>query len=279
MNTKSMSLTNGQKIEYQESMGSGISLIMIHGLGSNYLAFKKLAAKLLGSFHMIMIDLPKYLNSDNDKKIVLGDYVDMIYELCIRLRTKTATLVGHSMGGQISVMAAYKYPAVFQKIVLLAPAGFEIFTNVDRRWFATHMTKLNLKAQSDITIKRNFDINFYGGRLPEDAQFMYHDRLKIKSNDLAYDRYTTYLVGCVQAMLNEPIIDILSKITQPTLVLFGETDMLIPNRILHPKKTTSDIAAIANLIPDVQIETVAKAGHFVLWDAAGEVAKFIKSFY
>jgi pimeloyl-ACP methyl ester carboxylesterase len=84
---------------------------------------------------------------------------------------------------------------------------------------------------------------------------------------------------CVRAMLDEPVFDRLQEIKQPTLILFGTEDALIPNRILHPTQSTLQIGQLAQVsIPGSQLHFIPQAGHMLQWEQAAAVNDAIKAF-
>ena len=71
----------------------------------------------------------------------------------------------------------------------------------------------------------------------------------------------------------------LEAITQKTLVIFGDKDMLIPNRYFNPTLTTEAVGNIAlDKIEKVNLEFVKDAGHFVQFEKPKETNLLIKQF-
>lgn len=67
-------------------------------------------------------------------------------------------------------------------------------------------------------------------------------------------------------MIDEPVIDRLDQITQPTLILFGANDNLIPNRYLNPGKTVDIAKYGASKIKGSKLVMVPKCGHFMMFE-------------
>ncbi|MDX2474094.1 MAG: alpha/beta hydrolase, partial [Candidatus Krumholzibacteria bacterium] len=70
----------------------------------------------------------------------------------------------------------------------------------------------------------------------------------------------------VGAMIEAPVLDRLADITQPTLVLFGENDRLIPNRYLHGGHTVDIAEQGAQKMPAAELVMVPECGHFVQFE-------------
>jgi pimeloyl-ACP methyl ester carboxylesterase len=81
-------------------------------------------------------------------------------------------------------------------------------------------------------------------------------------------------------MVDEPVFEKLKYIEQPTLILFGENDNLIPNRYLNPGKTEPIARAGAKEIKNSKLVMVPKCGHFMMFEKPevfnSEVKNFLK---
>lgn len=260
---KKATLPDGVEIAYMDE-GQGPVLLMIHGLGSYGPAWKKNMEVLKSSYRCIAVDLPGYGHSSK------GDYpIDMKYfarQLQVflqQLGIEKATWVGHSMGGQISITAALYYPQAVERLILAAPAGFETFTEGEKQWFREALTAESVKKTPTEQLVLNFYDNFF--EFPEDAAFMISDRLAMRKT-VDFDWYCTTIPKCVQGMVNQPVFDFLGEIKQPTLVVFGQQDNLIPNRFMHGGFTRTVMEQGAAKIPGARLVPVDKAGHFVQFE-------------
>lgn len=271
-------LPNQVTLAYADEGTGKNTLVFIHGLGSYLPAWKKVVDDLRQDHRCIVVDLPGYGKSAQGNWVYdMNFFADCINALVKKLKIRKASLVGHSMGGQISMTLALRQPKWLQKLVLLAPAGFETFTDQDRTWFTQFVTPVNFKAAPPAQIEQNFNVNFYGAKMPVDARFMYEDRLAL-SKTRAYDHYCNMIPKCVQGMLQQPVHARMGEIKQPTLIFYGNEDLLIPNRILHPKLTIREVAEQGHRIPNSQLIMVPQCGHFVLWDGAATVNSNIRKF-
>lgn len=279
---RSVNLSNGNdsiEMNYIKTGSGSIDLILLHGLGSNLKAWKKISPILSEDFTLYAIDLPKYLDREGKTNVSMMSYAAHIISFCKQMGIESANIVGHSMGGQVAIHTGLLAPDLIQSLILLAPAGIEEFSEFDRKWFSSYVTKEYYLSLSESKIKQLFDINFNGNKTPMDAQFMIQDRIDIMADSLRYSRYVDYLIAAVQAMLDEPVKASLDELRMPTLLLFGKNDQLIPNRILHPKTTVHDLMDECNtLIRDVETHIIDDAGHFLQWDQAERVADSIRSF-
>jgi pimeloyl-ACP methyl ester carboxylesterase len=255
-------------------------ILCIHGLSSYIPAWSKLIPLLKDQFRCIAIDLPGYGKSSAGAHPGTMDfYADTIAKLIRKLSLNNVTLAGHSMGGHISIAAALLYPELINKLILLAPAGFETFTDEEKAWIKRNNSPEIYSMVSDRQVRFNYEINFY--KMPGDVEAMIMDRIAMK-------KWKNYKDNCkvvsnsLNGLLDYPVFDKLKLITQPTLILFGRNDKLIPHSILHKKLTPELIAASgASQIPNSKLSLINECGHFLQFekpaDVASEIIPFMKS--
>lgn len=273
---KKLKLDSGPEIAYVDEGKGDKVIIFIHGLGSYLPAWKKNIEGLKSSYRCIAIDLPGYGKSSKQPHSgKMSYYASVVNEFAGKLRLKQVTLAGHSMGGQISMVAALNYPDLVQSLILVDPAGFERFTEGQKQWFRNVMTLEGVKNTAAEDIQSNLAVNFYN--MPADAEFMISDRLAMRTA-ADFDHYCYAVVQSVNGMVDEPVIDLLPDISQPTLIIFGENDNLIPNRFLNPGRTRKIAGIGKDKIPDSQLFMVKKAGHFVQFEKPIEVNNAIEDF-
>ncbi len=277
---QTITLPSGQQIAYREAGEGEQSLVMIHGLGSYLPVWNKLFPLLTPQFHCIAIDLPAYGQSGEAVDTVSMDFFAAQIEAFIQAKgLENVSLIGHSMGGQIAMRLALRAKLPLQKLILLAPAGIEIFSQAEGDLMKQIVTPASILALPDSQIEQNFAINFFGNRLPADAAFMYEDRLRMKADSAAYDRFSRLFPQSVRAMLDGPVFQELGELDLPVLVVFGEEDALIPNRYLHPDLTTQQIGEKATeALPQGRLMMIPECGHFVPWDGAEALGAAMTSF-
>jgi len=219
---------------------------MIHGLGSYLPAWKKNIVELSKNYRIIAVDLPGYGKSSKlPHSGLMTFYAGVIAELIQKLDLDAVNLAGHSMGGQISMILALEKPELVKRLILVDPAGFEAFHAGQRNWFKDVMTPNLVRLTTVDAIEVNLASNFY--RMPDDALFIIEDRIAMR--DAAdFEAYCLAVARSVHGMVEEPVLDKIAGIRVPTLIFFGENDMLIPNRYLNPGFTSKIAEKGASLI-------------------------------
>lgn len=265
-------------LKYRQAGNGEHTFVLIHGLGSNSKAFNKNISELAKKAAVFALDLPGYGDTElGDFVPGMDTYATAIAEFIERKKLRNVTLVGHSMGGQIAMrLASEQQPTWLKNLVLLSPAGVEQFTEDEKKWFYAVVNEQLYLNMTDDQIEQNFNINFFGGKLPKDAEFMLSERLRLKKETEKYKAYVATIVNSIYAMLAEPVYGKIGDIGVPIVVIYGKNDMLIPNRILHPQQSLASLlATLKKDYPHIKIEQLDAAGHFALWDQSDLVNRCI----
>ncbi len=276
--TKRLLLPGEIEIAYTETGKGRKTILFLHGLGSNRKCWRKNMESLSRHFRCIAIDFPGYgQSSRGNYPYNMSFFAEKVRAFIHQLDPPQLLLVGHSMGGQVAITTVLQEPGIAQKLVLLAPAGFETFSRTERTLVRSFSSPALLRATPDEQLRQNIEANFYD--FPADAEFMVSDRLKLKRSD-AYPDYCRMIPKCMIGMVDEPVYKRLPEIRTPTLVIFGADDNLIPNKVLHPGLRTTDVAeAGASRIPDSHLEIFSPCGHFVQWECAPAVNRSLINFF
>lgn len=253
------------------------TILMIHGLGSYAQAWKKNIGVLSQKYRVIAVDLPGYGKSSKvPHSGLMSFYAGVIADFIGQLNLGQVNVAGHSMGGQIAMVLALEKPALVKRLILVDPAGFEAFHAGQKDWFKEVMTPNLVRLTSVDAIEANLASNFY--RMPDEARFMIEDRIAWR--DAAdFEAYCLAVTRSVAGMVDEPVLDKLDKLAVPTLIFFGENDLLIPNRFLNPGFTRKIAEQGAAAIKGSKLVMVPRCGHFMMFEKAdvfnSETAGFI----
>ena len=123
-------------IAFKDTQHNSETILFIHGLGCTASIWEELSTTLSVNYRCISIDLPSYGNSaELTGTFSLSAITEELYKfiLSLKIDAQKLHLCGHSMGGQIAIILALRYPNVFNKLILVAPAGFEQFTEREKQ--------------------------------------------------------------------------------------------------------------------------------------------------
>ncbi len=116
---------HGQEVAYVEIPGSGPLLLLVHGVGSSRRTWEPVLRLLeQRGAHVIALDLPGHGESAKGRRdYSLGALASTVRDLMDHLGERRAVLVGHSLGGGVSLQFAYQYPERIEGLVLVASGG------------------------------------------------------------------------------------------------------------------------------------------------------------
>ncbi len=274
---KKLSLGDSLKIAYVE-MGKGEqTLVFIHGLASYLPAWQYNLDTLSTKYRCIALDLPGYgKSSKGNHNYTMSFFAQTLKTLMQELAIEKATLIGHSMGGQIAMTFALKYPENVEKLVLIAPAGFETFKPEQAQLLENFTTPEQIKNTPDQKIRSNLEVNF--SKMPESAEFMITDRIKMKTAS-DFDGFSQAVAKSVKGMLSEPVLEQLPQLKIPTLIIYGEEDKLIPNKFFNAQLSTQQVGELGTeKISSAQLKMIKNAGHMVQFEKYQEVNQRIFEF-
>src|SRR5260221_4917559 len=114
---------NGQQISvHEEGPENGPVALLIHGWSSTWFALKPLLPILNHRYHCLAVDLPGYGESPRMPQRAESDaYAELLAALIRQVSKWPVLLIGHSMGGMISLTIAMRYPELVERMVLLCP--------------------------------------------------------------------------------------------------------------------------------------------------------------
>ncbi|NLN96701.1 MAG: alpha/beta fold hydrolase [Bacteroidales bacterium] len=216
-----------QSIEFKNQnihfcvQGEGPDLVLLHGFTESLQIWNDFAEKLSQSFRVICIDLPGHGRSGNLSEIhsmeLIAEVVHAVLSFC---RVQSCVLVGHSMGGYVTLAFANLFPEMLKGIVLFhsqADADSDVAKqNRDR---TVQLVKMN---------RSGFINQFIPGLFAEEN----HERLSgeiEKLKNQAGSISARSLVAALEGMkLRTGKRDVLAKLSMPVLFIVGKKDSRIP---------------------------------------------------
>jgi len=235
------------KTAYLET-GSGDTVLLLHGVSSAGITWYPVIGPLSAHFHVIAPDIVGYGESDKPP----ADYDAPYY--CAWLTAfldavgvQEAHVVGHSKGGALSLRFALDSPARVKSLVLVDSAGLGVGSGAS---FSALLAMLCYNLFPSRTTG-----------LWVTRQVM-HDPQNL---DPALGEYIDGVIkspGGRRALLRgrahtriSP--EQLAQISQPTLIIWGDDDRLIP---------VAQAEAAAKALPHAQLHVIREAGHSPFFD-------------
>lgn len=274
--TNYIDLPGNCRVAYIDEGAGERTLLFIHGLANYAMVWRRNIEYLKKYYRCIAIDLPGNGLSDHDEhKFSMKFFSQCVVNFIDALKLKHVCLVGHSMGGQISMTTLLNEPGYADALILCAPAGFEAFTVMEKTLYYSSMHMLDFIASDEHNLRATIESSFYNKHKHADSIINELTGI-LRSYKLGY--YKKMVEACIKSMLEEPVLGRLHLIKQPALVLFGNHDRLIPNKLIHHITTEQLAKDAVKEMPNARLEMIADAGHFVQWEKADEVNREIVIF-
>ncbi|MCD6013888.1 MAG: hypothetical protein K0Q79_3750 [Flavipsychrobacter sp.] len=274
--THRIALPGNCEIAYVDEGRGEQTILFIHGLANYAMVWQKNIEHLKHNYRCIAIDLPgNGLSGRNEHDFSIKFFAESVYAFIKAMGLKKLCIAGHSMGGQVAMTLLINHPECAEKLVLCAPAGLEEFSSFDKTLFFAGYHLFDMVSSEEGMLRKTIEHSFYHhGTQAESVIKELTDIMK--TYKLNY--YRKMIDGCIKGMIEEPVLDRVHLIKQPTLILFGMHDALIPNKLLHhytPEKMARDAV---KKFPSATLEMFANCGHFLQWEKAEEVSESIVMF-
>jgi len=235
---------------HYEVLGHGEPVLLLHGWLGSWGLWQETMATLGTRYRTYALDFWGF--GDSGKKrdtYAVQDFVSLVDQFMERLGLHQAPLVGHSMGGTVSLAVAIRYPRRASKVVVIGSpivgsslalplklAGRRLIAAMlfNRMWaFRAVMRTASPYISTD-------------PRFPE-----------MMDRDLSRTTLESFLLS-IASLRRTDLRPRLAQVQVPVMGMYGERD-----RIVNPRQWESLQAGI----PQARIERFAGTGHFIMLDA------------
>ncbi len=266
---------HGQRLAYLEA-GQGPPLLLIHGIAEAAWAWEVIIPALARKHRVIAPDLLGHGRSAKPRgDYSLGNQATLMRDLMISLDIDHATLVGHSLGGGITMQFAYQYPERCERMVLIASGGLgQDVTFVLRSLGLPGADLVAPLVLSNTTRGMMLGVARWLGRRGmkpspgQKAMWRSYAGLTEPATRAAF-------IATVRAVIDQrgQRVSALERLylakSMPTLLLWGEKDRIIP--VSHARSAHEEM-------PGSRLEVIDDAGHFVQLERPQRVAELILDF-
>lgn len=232
----------GVRVGYAEagSHNAGTPLIMLHGYNGSFECWYPYTMRDLGAERRVIApDLPGNGLSGRLGEHTLESYAEFVVALMDALGVEQADLLGHSMGGQVAIATAWRFPERFRRLVLVDSSGLPEL--VRPQWLAP------IRMLSDSCMRH---VRLYP---------MYV-RIGLRARAA---REGLYLLR------RKSISRHLKSVLAPTLIIWGSRDRVVP--LEHG-------AFMARHIPSARLAVIRGAGHMPFYQKPEEFKRLVLAF-
>jgi pimeloyl-ACP methyl ester carboxylesterase len=191
-------------------------------------------------------------------ELTIPGYGRTVERLCERLGLATVAVVGNSMGGFVGAELAIQFPERAERLLLVSAAGISSSDVARTPVLALGRIAAALSTNSIADHRRVASrpglrhgalalVARYPGRIPADAIY----------EGLMLGAGKPGMTAALRATLDYDFRERLPEIARPTLVVWGEEDMILPSRDAHE---------FERLIPDARKVMLEDTGHVPMFE-------------
>ena len=253
--------------------GKGEPIVLIHGYGAGMWVWEKQVDALAKDYQVFAVDLLGHGFSDRPKiEYSPETYVRSLKCFMEGVGIEKAVLIGNSMGGGIAWGMAVSFPERVKKLILIDAAPPDVLDQVQNDSFRMLVEVKDLPFFPYLLIASG-NRGSIKGVLEEcvSNRSLITREITDRAFQLLRIRGTTWALTSTFRHATEAMRfkESLSLIPHPTLVIWGEQDLIFPVRVgekLH------------SVIPRSILRTIPQSGHIPMWETPEAVNPLLLSF-
>lgn len=220
MNNQHITTYKNALVSYTDT-GKGTAVILLHGFLENKTMWNALIEELSTRYRVIAIDLLGHGHTDPLGYLhTMEDNADLVHSVLHELKLRKVILVGHSMGGYVSLAFAELYPEMVKGIALLNSTAK-----------ADSEEKKKNRDRAINAVKENY-ANFVRMSVTNLFSETNRERLRKQVDDVKEQALRTPLQGVIASLEGMKIRKdrerILHEAKFPVLLVLGEKDEVLP---------------------------------------------------
>jgi len=216
---KTISYQN-KKIVYH-SYGAGKPVMLVHGFGEDGNIWKNQTEFLKEKFHIIVPDLPGSGQSEMIDDMSIEGMAEVLHSIIHEENIETCTLIGHSMGGYITLAFAKKYWNHLHAFGLVHSTAF---ADSEEKKSTRKKGIEFIKQHGAFEFLKTATPNLFSEEFKENQPVFIGEFIKTLNNFSP-----TVLVKYYEAMMERPDRTVTLKNTNvPVLIIMGKYDNAVP---------------------------------------------------
>lgn len=257
---------------YYRARGNGKPVVLVHGFAEDSNIWNYQLEKLAEKFYVIVPDLPGSGRSEMlEGKVGIEDYAQVIKAIAdVEVTGMEAdkgvkslfTLIGHSMGGYITLAFAEKYPELLNAIGLFHSTAY-----------ADDDVKKEARRKGMEFIKNNGAYAFIKSTTPN----LFSEKTKSENPQLieeligmSKDFSSQSLIQYYEAMIQRPDrTTVLESFQRPVLFIIGKHDTAVPLQISLEQCHLPSVS---------HIHILENSGHIGMWEEKPRATAFLLNF-
>lgn len=243
-------------------------ILLIHGWGGTGSYWRSTAFALSATHQVIVPDLPGTGRSQPvSQPQNMFDQVATLASLLDDLNLDRVQVIGHSMGGAMSILLAEQRPQQVTRIVLTSLSFFLSASDVTIYRAVMQLFKVSMRARPqwlvDVPFMQNMLAKRFFHHVPQDRPLL---RQGLKDY-LELDTGTA--IACAQNAPDPSISAAGQGLTMPVLLVACRQDQVMPPQ---------NVATTVDMIPDCRLYWIDDCGHMPMLEKADEYLSVVRDF-
>jgi pimeloyl-ACP methyl ester carboxylesterase len=255
------SITTDQGIVHYEVFGRGRPVILLHGWLGSWGLWQETMTFLGQYYRTYALDFWGFGESGKKRNTYqVQDFVSLVDQFMEKLGIVQAPLVGHSMGGTVSLSVAMRYPERVKKVIIIGSpivgsslaiplklAGYRSIAFLLFHMFGAF--RMAMRTVSPLICR--------------DPRFP-----AMMDRDLSKTTLESFLVS-IASLRRTDLRLRLCEIEVPVMGMFGDRD-----NIVSPRQGQT----LQQGLPSARVERYPKAGHFIMLDEPAVFSQALKAY-
>jgi 4,5:9,10-diseco-3-hydroxy-5,9,17-trioxoandrosta-1(10),2-diene-4-oate hydrolase len=250
----------------------GSPILLVHGIGQYIEHWESAMTALAAQHRVYAVDLPGHGKTDKpmDISYTIDEFAQFIKDFMAALDIEKAHIVGHSLGGAISIRFILKHTTVADKLILVNSGGFGREVNMLFRI-------LRLPLLGEMITRPSLSVS------AALLKMFVHNPATMTNDIVKHNYQMNSLPGAQQSLLkilrtnvnfwgqidNSDNIRHIPSIPNPALVIWGRQDNLIP--VTHAEVP-------AKGFPNVRVKILENCRHFPMLEHPLEFNRLLVDF-
>jgi len=251
------SFTTAQGIVHYEVYGRGRPVILLHGWLGSWGLWQETMSYLGRYYRTYAMDFWGFGESGKKRdSYAVQDFVSLVDQFMEQLGINNAPLVGHSMGGTVSLSVAIQYPHRVRKVTVIG-------SPITGSSLSFLLKLFGQRPVAFVAHKNTWALKLFFRLL---APLYSRDRrwAQMMDRDLSQTTLESFLLS-IASLRRTDLRPFLSQVKVPTMGIYGARDVVV-----HPAQWKPLLEGV----PHARIERWPDSGHFVMLD---EPAKFMET--
>lgn len=255
------SITTDQGIVHYEVYGRGRPVILLHGWLGSWGLWQETMAYLGAFYRTYALDFWGFGESGKKRETyAVSDFVSLVDQFMEQLGIVNAPLVGHSMGGTVSLSVAIQYPQRVSKVVVVGSPM--VGSSLAPLLKLAGNRSIAFMLFNMMSVFRT-GMRMYSPYICKDPRFP-----EMMDRDLSRTTVESFLRS-IASLRRTDLTPMLPQIKVPAMGMFGDKDVIVDPMQWQPMQQG---------IPHAVIERFPMAGHFPMLEEPTAFTQKLKAF-